>query len=416
MDRLIEVKIVGSHITKDNKYAGVRGEAESTKLRISFDEGWDGYVKTITFWDANGENEVTRVLTQNLIEDRAKSMLVYLVPIPREPLLEAGMMTFIIDGYLETRDAEGNLTDIKRQRSVSDELMVRDAPIATGTAEPTPPTPSYEEQFQGQFEALRGEIQAVSEAASQIAYNVERAQEAQTKAEEGANEAEYHAGQSLRCSEEAADWGKRAEEAVGKTSYIGENGNWYAWNGTTKAWYDTEIRAQGGSEVYVGDNPPPSADVWINPDGEDVFDPVAIMDNMKYLNEQHETFLNELGAVIYPRIESIEERLNTYTPTRAYINILGGVDKWVAENITDSTGNVIGSRYGQVVNVNNAVITANSKVDLQVTSEQLVIFYEKDLAFVAENDGGVITIYCVGSIPQNDYRIQATVTEVETNA
>lgn len=409
MDRLIEVKIVGSHITKDNKYAGVRGEAESTKLRISFDEGWDGYVKTITFWDAKGGNEVVRVLTQNLIEDRAKSMLVYLVPIPREPLLEAGMMTFIIDGYLEKRDAEGNLTDVIRQRSVSDELMVRDAPIPTNATEPTPPTPTYEEQFQGQFEELRGEIQAVSEAASQIVYNVAKAEEAQTKAEGKASEAEYHAGESLRCYEEAKDWGKRAEEAVGKTSYIGENGNWYAWNGTTKEWYDTGIRAQGGSEVYVGDNPPPSADVWINPDGDDVFDPVAIMENMKYLNEQHEAFLNELGAVIYPAIESIKGKLS-------YVIIRGGDDNWEAEEVTDGSGNVIGTRYGQVVNVNNAEITSKSKVDLQITSEQFVVFYEKDLGFVAENDGGVITLYCVGSIPQNDYTIQATVTEVETNA
>ena len=99
-------------------------------------------------------------------------------------------------------------------------------------------------------------------------------------------------------------------------------------------------------------------------------------------------------------------------PIKGHVNLKGGNRNWVAEDVFDSMGNVIGSRYGQKVNVNNANITTNSKVDLQITSEQMLVFHEKDLAFVAENDNGVITIYCIGSIPQNDYTIQAVVTEV----
>lgn len=102
-------------------------------------------------------------------------------------------------------------------------------------------------------------------------------------------------------------------------------------------------------------------------------------------------------------------------PTRSFVNISGGAYNWFSEKVTDSNNNVIGSRYGQVVTVNNAVITPNSKVDLQITSEQMVVFHEKDLAFVAENDNGVVTVYCIGSIPQNDYTIQAVVTEVVVN-
>ena len=104
----------------------------------------------------------------------------------------------------------------------------------------------------------------------------------------------------------------------------------------------------------------------------------------------------------------------------AYVNIRGGVENWVSEDIINGDGNIVGSRYGQVVydynkkifNIDNAVITQNSKVDLQITSEQMVVFYEKSLAFVAENDDGVVTVYCVGTVPQNDYTMQATVTEV----
>jgi hypothetical protein len=121
---------------------------------------------------------------------------------------------------------------------------------------------------------------------------------------------------------------------------------------------------------------------------------------------------DEIVEILKPIRKEIEELA---IPSSAYINILGGADNWEAEDVKDSSGNVIGVRYGQTVNVNNAVITENSKVDLQITSEQMVIFYQKDLAFVTENDDGVVTVYCVGSIPENDYKIQAIVTEVVSN-
>lgn len=69
-------------------------------------------------------------------------------------------------------------------------------------------------------------------------------------------------------------------------------------------------------------------------------------------------------------------------------------------------------RWYQEVTVTNGTITPRSKVDLQPSSEQLVIFHEKDLAFVTENDEGVVSVYCVGQVPTNDYTIQATVMEV----
>lgn len=73
------------------------------------------------------------------------------------------------------------------------------------------------------------------------------------------------------------------------------------------------------------------------------------------------------------------------------------------------------NRYYQVVTVTNATITPNSKVDLQPSSEQLAIFHEKDLAFVTENEDGVVSVFCVGQTPTSNYTIQATVMEVATN-
>lgn len=69
-----------------------------------------------------------------------------------------------------------------------------------------------------------------------------------------------------------------------------------------------------------------------------------------------------------------------------------------------------GDRHSQVVSI--ADTTSNSKVDLQPSPEQLVIFHEKDIAFTTENNGGTITVYVVGQKPENDYEMQATITEV----
>ena len=80
--------------------------------------------------------------------------------------------------------------------------------------------------------------------------------------------------------------------------------------------------------------------------------------------------------------------------------------------VTLSSSGWIGdvSPYSQVITVEG--VTENSQVDLTPSVEQLSIFYEKDLAFVTENENGVVTVYAIGQKPQNDYTIQVTITEV----
>lgn len=68
------------------------------------------------------------------------------------------------------------------------------------------------------------------------------------------------------------------------------------------------------------------------------------------------------------------------------------------------------SPYFQVVEVEG--VSVNSKVDLQPDPQQLEQFRQMDLAFVAENDGGVVTVYAIGDKPRGDCALQATVTEV----
>lgn len=75
-------------------------------------------------------------------------------------------------------------------------------------------------------------------------------------------------------------------------------------------------------------------------------------------------------------------------------------EKWVG----------VASPYSQVVSVDG--VTIYSQIDLKPTIEQLAIFHDKDLAFVAENDNGVVTVYALGDKPANSYTIQVSITEV----
>ena len=70
-----------------------------------------------------------------------------------------------------------------------------------------------------------------------------------------------------------------------------------------------------------------------------------------------------------------------------------------------------GDTHHQVVKVPG--VTAHTKIDLQPTAEQLAEFHYKVLAFVAENDNGIITVYSIGDKPTGDHTIQITKTEVQ---
>jgi hypothetical protein len=97
------------------------------------------------------------------------------------------------------------------------------------------------------------------------------------------------------------------------------------------------------------------------------------------------------------------------------IQIVGSFSKPTAKiaSIDLLASNWIGntSPYSQIVEIDG--VTENSQVDLTPSIEQLVIFYEKDLGFVAENEDGIVTVYAIGQKPENDYAMQVTITEVD---
>ena len=67
--------------------------------------------------------------------------------------------------------------------------------------------------------------------------------------------------------------------------------------------------------------------------------------------------------------------------------------------------------YSQVVSVAGA--TANSKVDIYPTPEQLIELQSAGIALVAVNENGVVTVYAINNKPTSDYSMQVTLTEVD---
>jgi len=89
-------------------------------------------------------------------------------------------------------------------------------------------------------------------------------------------------------------------------------------------------------------------------------------------------------------------------------------DKW--EQMLDANDEPVADTYYQVVTVDNAVITANSKVDLNPNPSQLLDFYDAGVTLTTENDSGVVRVYVVGDVLMKSYQIQAVVTEVVVDA
>lgn len=116
---------------------------------------------------------------------------------------------------------------------------------------------------------------------------------------------------------------------------------------------------------------------------------------------------HEFSALSYMSIDSFI--IGKTAGKKVVVNLLAA--SW--GEAVDSEGLPIDKTWSQVVLQGNENITEKSKVDLQPDAMQLAIFHEKDLTFVAKNRGSVVTVYCVGQKPANDYQMQATVTELE---
>ena len=68
------------------------------------------------------------------------------------------------------------------------------------------------------------------------------------------------------------------------------------------------------------------------------------------------------------------------------------------------------SPYSQVVEINT--VTTATKIDLQPTVAQIVSLQNDDIALMATNNGGEVTIYAFGGKPSTNMEMQVLLTEV----
>lgn len=140
-----------------------------------------------------------------------------------------------------------------------------------------------------------------------------------------------------------------------------------------------------------------------------------------------ETPLTAESLAEYAALHTYRENTTVSNSGHAYMDLEYTMDaKKYVEKLALSTGSVAAaisevtlrasawtgseSLYSQVVTI--AGITPYSKVDLLPSVEQLATFHNKDVAFVTENEDGIVTVYAIGEKPTNDYIIQVSVTEV----
>lgn len=139
------------------------------------------------------------------------------------------------------------------------------------------------------------------------------------------------------------------------------------FEGTEAEWLES---LRGESGVYVGSGEmPDNCNVQIDPNGD-----VLTLEDLK--------------------------RLLSYAPAKVTTITLPASAWTGADNL-----------HSQVVSIDG--VTKYSKVDLLPSVEQLAIFHNKDVAFVTENENGVVTVYAIGDKPALDYTMQASITEVE---
>lgn len=176
MDRIINVHVNGHYLTKDGNKAGVKGEANATKLMIWFNENdkeWGGCAKEVIFHNALGENPTKVIITPSTSDDGVVvgggviigggvsingmigDEIGYKIPIPPEAMTEHGWMSFTIQG----------VDDGVVLKSLTDKLFVHDSPDTSKAGNTVRPTPSDLEQLRKALEDILNDIYTAQEAA-----------------------------------------------------------------------------------------------------------------------------------------------------------------------------------------------------------------------------------------------------------
>ena len=113
---------------------------------------------------------------------------------------------------------------------------------------------------------------------------------------------------------------------------------------------------------------------------------------------------NDVGATMELKYNAdvetwVDNRITERLPLKS-TTITLYENKWVED----------GLKYSQAVSINGT--TANSKIDLQPSPDQLADFVAGGVSLTTVNDNGVITVYAIGATPEGDCSMQVLITEV----
>lgn len=136
-------------------------------------------------------------------------------------------------------------------------------------------------------------------------------------------------------------------------------------------------------------------------------------DDIVITDEDH-TFIDEVLAKEAERQENEGERQKAYTKLLGTLEeaekFIRAVPRLVTITLRASmwAGNI--DPYAQIITIEGS--TEYSKVDLLPDADVLTELHDKDIAFLTENEDGVITVYAIGEKPTKDYTMQAVIKEV----
>jgi hypothetical protein len=274
MDEIINIKVNGNSVTKDYNVAGTQYEANRTKLRISFSENWSGYAKSVTFWNAVGENPVKLLLGTDLLENILENDSVYIVPIPGEAMTEGGKCSFVIEGAKDGVNA----------RTVEDSLKVLYSPKADNAGQAVDPTPTQAEQLRAEMDAVMDDIASAKEAANEASDAVEEVR-----------------NMSVSC--ETLD--------VGATPTVDKSFD----DGKVNLHFGIPTSVEG---VHIGEEAPtdPHVKVWIDTSGEP--DQYVTVEEQKLALSDY-TKKIEFEAVVSD-VEGIQQAMNGESHFRGYVS------------------------------------------------------------------------------------------------
>ena len=212
----------------------ISGSVNIYTCEFTFDESWNGYTVTAVFSTGN------RLVNMAIVDGKCD--------IPTEVLRPNARIRIGVFGIDGVRS---------RPTTYSEWIPVEQGADVTGTSA-QPPTPSVYEQW----------LRSIDEKQDEWGKN----EQARIVAEAARVEAEK-AREDLETGyvAQAKSYAEQAVESVGKTSYVGDNGNWFEWNADAGEFVDTGVAAHPFAYVQP-DAPPNSASefsLWVDTD-EDI--------------------------------------------------------------------------------------------------------------------------------------------------